>query len=221
MARRVEEMQNRINELTLQLPTLSGDKLREVLNEIHSLNRQIRQIKPVYYGGMKPEEPAAQSIDERSKEELKIIASRVVENIMLEIESCQSPIERLLGMWIYYWAMARNLYEDDCFVLNPQHEIKVKNGKVFRVDFCVALKTKGQYISLVVECDGHDYHEKTKAQAQKDKSRDRLLKQAGYDVIHFTGSEIWMDPEKCAKEVIAILKEMRAGGRVDPVIPKD
>ena len=53
---------------------------------------------------------------------------------------------------------------------------------------------------LIVECDGHDFHEKTKEQAKKDKSRDRVLQSVGYTVFHFTGSEIYRDCFKCAMQ---------------------
>lgn len=55
---------------------------------------------------------------------------------------------------------------------------------------------------LVVECDGHDFHERTKEQAARDRKRDRDLSLKGYDVFRFTGSELWRDPVKCAKDVI-------------------
>jgi very-short-patch-repair endonuclease len=59
---------------------------------------------------------------------------------------------------------------------------------------------------VIVECDGHDFHEKTKEQAQRDKSRDRYLTSQGYRVLRFTGSEIYRDAEKCAKEVAALFR---------------
>lgn len=55
---------------------------------------------------------------------------------------------------------------------------------------------------LVVECDGHEFHEKTPEQAKKDKSRDRDLLTCGYPVMRFTGSEIYLHPLKCAEQVI-------------------
>lgn len=55
---------------------------------------------------------------------------------------------------------------------------------------------------LVVECDGHDFHERTKEQAAKDRSRDRALITKGYTVFRFTGSELWRDPIGCADQVI-------------------
>ena len=54
---------------------------------------------------------------------------------------------------------------------------------------------------FAVECDGHDYHERTKEQAARDRSRDRAIQRAGLPVLRFTGSEIYADPLKCAEEV--------------------
>lgn len=77
----------------------------------------------------------------------------------------------------------------------------------FRVDFVVARKMpdeKPQYI--VVECDGHEFHEKTREQAERDKSRDRELTTAGYTVMRFTGREIWRNAIKCADQVIWVIE---------------
>ena len=57
-------------------------------------------------------------------------------------------------------------------------------------------------IKLVAECDGHAFHEKTKEQAMRDKSRDRDLLNDGYPVMRFTGAEIYADPLKCAEQVV-------------------
>jgi hypothetical protein len=54
--------------------------------------------------------------------------------------------------------------------------------------------------AVIVECDGHDFHEKTKQQAQHDRSRDRELQRSGYKIFRFTGSELFKDPFACAKE---------------------
>lgn len=56
--------------------------------------------------------------------------------------------------------------------------------------------------SIVVEVDGHDFHERTKEQAQRDKTRDRLFQQLGFKVLRYTGSEVWRDPIKCALEAV-------------------
>jgi very-short-patch-repair endonuclease len=72
---------------------------------------------------------------------------------------------------------------------------------------------------VVVECDGHDFHEKTKWQAERDKGRDRDMTAAGLIVVRFTGSEIWRDPVKCADEALRILAPRGGwewGGEVMP-----
>jgi hypothetical protein len=53
-------------------------------------------------------------------------------------------------------------------------------------------------VRAVIECDGHDYHERTKEQAAHDRARDREMQRLGYLVLRFTGSEIWRDPIGCA-----------------------
>ena len=55
---------------------------------------------------------------------------------------------------------------------------------------------------LVVECDGHAFHEKTALQAKRDKSRDRDLLSGGQPVMRFTGSEIYRTPLTCAMQVV-------------------
>lgn len=70
-----------------------------------------------------------------------------------------------------------------------------------RVDFLVARNGT----RAVVECDGHDYHERTKEQAKRDRSADRAYQKAGYAVLRFTGSEIYRNAEGCAVEVFTLL----------------
>jgi|HigsolmetaAR202D_1030399.scaffolds.fasta_scaffold04189_5 Uncharacterized protein conserved in bacteria len=73
----------------------------------------------------------------------------------------------------------------------------------YRVDFLI-LHSKGLKGTggIVVECDGHVFHEKTKNQAARDKARDRALQERGFKVLRFTGSEIWKDAIGCADEAI-------------------
>lgn len=48
----------------------------------------------------------------------------------------------------------------------------------------------GSQHRAVVECDGHEFHERTKEQAERDRSRDRRLQSEGIRVFRFTGSEL-------------------------------
>ncbi len=72
----------------------------------------------------------------------------------------------------------------------------------FFVDF---LAYGGKRVFGVIECDGHDYHERTKSQAQHDKARDRYFQSLGITVLRYTGSEIYKDPLKCALDALNIL----------------
>ncbi len=82
----------------------------------------------------------------------------------------------------------------------------------YRVDFLFSdVMSGGEPVSLVaVECDGHEFHEKTKQQAARDKARDREITSYGIKVLRFTGSEIWKDAGRCADEVLGFLSAERA-----------
>jgi hypothetical protein len=56
-----------------------------------------------------------------------------------------------------------------------------------------------------LECDGHDYHDKTTEQASHDRKRDREFQKTGVAVLRFTGTDIFENPEACAREAIQVL----------------
>lgn len=110
------------------------------------------------------------------------------------LRGCESPIEELfaLGVMAELWDM-RPMYK---------FESQVQIDK-YRVDFRIGYRDEPiskKWAYVLVECDGHDFHERTKEQAKRDKGRDRALAAAGFQVVRFTGSEIWADPFACAKE---------------------
>jgi very-short-patch-repair endonuclease len=93
-----------------------------------------------------------------------------------------------------------------------ERQVQIDN---YRVDFVISAWTEGRvwggkegpqdgaprWRKLIVECDGHEFHERTKEQAARDRSRDRALTAFGYEVFRFTGSELWRDPLGCARQV--------------------
>lgn len=95
---------------------------------------------------------------------------------------------------------------DRRIVIYPQMTL----GK-YRADFLVVYRERsdGQTFrkTMVVECDGHDYHERTKEQASRDKARDRWMQAEGHMVNRFTGSDIWADPFVCVADVLQVLIE--------------
>lgn len=85
-------------------------------------------------------------------------------------------------------------YEIDLFLILNNYRLQI-NEKPIWYPFYVA-----------IECDGHDFHEKTKEQAQKDKTKDRTLKAKGLTVLRFTGTEITRKPHACAREVRTVIE---------------
>lgn len=122
-------------------------------------------------------------------------------------QALESPIEIMLleALVAYHfcttgtWPVIRSNRRDHNNVstnwtITPQAQIDK-----FRVDFLLVDTHYGTRV--VIECDGHDFHERTKEQARKDRSRDRDLQAKGYLVLRYTGSEIWANPWACVEDV--------------------
>lgn len=73
------------------------------------------------------------------------------------------------------------------------------NGLQMRLDFLWLMP--GICCAFAIELDGHDYHERTKEQARRDRSRDRALTTSGLKPLRFTGSEIHRDVSAAYDEV--------------------
>lgn len=116
-----------------------------------------------------------------------------------------TPIEKIM------YAILTRI--QDCFNEAYDSEIQInfipqeKIGR-YRVDFVVEASFSDD--KVIIECDGHDYHEKTKEQAKHDKERDRYLTSLGYKILRYTGSEIYNDFIKIEKE-LSILLEVPLG----------
>ena len=96
----------------------------------------------------------------------------------------------------------------DSFACAPQVQIGP-----YRTDFCfIADCVYGEFLLVAVECDGHEFHERTKEQAAHDRSRDRAMTRAGIHVMRFTGSEIHRDAEGCFQEVYDYLMDKHTAG---------
>ncbi|HDX0788037.1 TPA: DUF559 domain-containing protein [Stenotrophomonas maltophilia] len=111
-------------------------------------------------------------------------------------EKSESPMEAL-------YAAAFQLLRERLNVPRPPTVILAEQAQVgpYRVDFLFSCKAQdGSVKRLVVEIDGHDFHDRTKEQASKDRSRDRWMTERGYVVIRFTGSDVWNDPFSCAEQ---------------------
>jgi hypothetical protein len=93
--------------------------------------------------------------------------------------------------------------EDERFVLAVQPTLILEDRRM-RPDFAlVTCPTFDGGCKVSIELDGHDFHERTPEQAERDKSKDRLLQQHGWIALRFTGREVLRDPQKCVEEAMA------------------
>jgi very-short-patch-repair endonuclease len=129
-------------------------------------------------------------------------------------DKSESPIERALAIALVKFG----LFCDDplmigadcaqadgyCGIFIYQQATVLK----YRADFLLgAMASPGSVPHwVVVECDGHEFHERTAEQAEHDRARDRAMTAAGYRVFRFTGREIQRDARRCANEVLAYLR---------------
>jgi very-short-patch-repair endonuclease len=125
--------------------------------------------------------------------------------------ACESPIELLMLGALYAvskipWRWDLSIIPAESFRAQTPFDASITLAcqvviNEYRVDFAMWIPAEPQY-GLIVECDGHEFHERTKEQAERDKFRDRALQAKGFKVFRFTGREIWRDPFKCATEVL-------------------
>lgn len=121
---------------------------------------------------------------------------------------CESPIEQILSLFLNdlrYGFNDWNPFIDMSWIKNNQ-EITCKNGKKYRLDFYFVVTYKNQGFKFFdIECDGYEFHQKTKEQVENDYQRQRDLQNEGFEVIRFSGSEIYDDPQKCVDEIQNII----------------
>lgn len=141
-----------------------------------------------------------------------VLNSRFTELISC-MEDCKSPIEQIMALaldetlnsaWVIHKEIRLGLEISE---IRSQDPVKAQSGNTYIPDFSIPVwnisKREGKM--FVVECDGHEFHEKTKEQVQHDKARERELIAEGFTVIRFSGSEIYNNPFSRAREVFEII----------------
>jgi hypothetical protein len=87
--------------------------------------------------------------------------------------------------------------------LQPTFEKLCVEGKSIRPDMMLWVPTRPDF-KLIVECDGYQYHS-DKEMFSKDRIRDRVLQQQGYQVFRFSGQEIVQNAATKATEFVKYL----------------
>lgn len=144
-------------------------------------------------------------------------AAGVEGNLEYEMEEgkIKSPIEQMFYVAWQYGCEGN----DDC-TLDAQHKV----GK-FKCDFSVMLldhfvnheyrftlkeleQLDKELPKIVIELDGHQWHEKHASQVEKDKQRERFIVSQGYKVYRFSGWEVFRNPLDCVSEVRDQVREI-------------
>jgi hypothetical protein len=100
----------------------------------------------------------------------------------------------------YYFFPMNTTYH---MTLQPRFpDIKI-DGKKIRPDIYFWIPSRPD-INVIVECDGFHYHS-DKVKFKADRQRDRALKALDYDVLRFSGSEIYADPVNTPYELATYL----------------
>jgi very-short-patch-repair endonuclease len=112
-------------------------------------------------------------------------------------EKVSSPIERIMLIAL----------TDEFEQWEPRMTIEYqKKIDKYIVDFLLTYdSSENGIVKIIVECDGHDFHERTKEQAAHDKKRDRYFNERGYIVLRYTGSEIVRDPFNLTDTIYGIM----------------
>jgi very-short-patch-repair endonuclease len=124
--------------------------------------------------------------------------------------ACKSPIEQILLAELMFMSTGYGPHPLDIWSHDYPNNLPPRGACIvaqyplgrYTLDFGVFVQGfNNDMLMLAVECDGHNYHNKTKEQARHDRKRDRWLQKHGWQVVRFTGSEIHEDASACAEEV--------------------
>lgn len=122
-----------------------------------------------------------------------------------------TPVEQMFEQTFRFWC---DIIGDEDFGLIEQAEIE-SHGNKYIVDFLFDASSewnenlcKDASIKVAIEIDGHDYHHTSKKQVAHDYERENNLKLDGYEILRFTGSQIYNEPFKCGKIAYDFIKKL-------------
>jgi len=102
----------------------------------------------------------------------------------------------------YQQALVEAKISGGSFVLVPQWSVN-EVGLVDLAVFVPGLNYRRPMV--VVECDGHLFHERTPERASKDRRRLRILQRLGIPVLPFTGTDVVRNSEELTQEIVEFI----------------
>jgi very-short-patch-repair endonuclease len=116
--------------------------------------------------------------------------------------ACESPIEELFALSMILdldltYHPPGNAWKNQSGTISMQTQQQIGE---YRVDFLFNF-------NVVVEIDGHDFHDRDQQQASSDRKRDRELLSQRFLVVRYTGSDVYNAPLRCVSEVTEMLNK--------------
>lgn len=87
----------------------------------------------------------------------------------------------------------------------------------YRADYVLFACDGPHPTPVVVEIDGHDWHDRDEKQRRYEKRRDRFMQSKGFKVARYTGSEVHADPYAAATDAL----NLSVGSDDEFVTPKE
>lgn len=136
------------------------------------------------------------------------------ESILADADQTESPIEAMFAAWFNGARdhMLSHGHARFALTLQPQRSIQCPDsGSSYRLDFALqpmnhglasSLTVAGLELRVGIELDGHKWHERTRQQVAERNQRDRDLSGLGWRILHFSGSELHINPIWVVVEVL-------------------
>ncbi len=148
---------------------------------------------------------------------LEIVESLIAHKVSEIKKICPglSPIEEGMVHGFLILSMADPAFQfDGLWGFRPQTEYRVKIHvqhpiDQYRTDFALHLTAENAGRSLsewfAIECDGYEFHHKTREQVTRDKARERAITAEGFRVLRFSGTEIHHGLGDTLAEILTVI----------------
>ncbi len=141
-----------------------------------------------------PQKTIETFLAEFRRDALASINERFTLGADMVFRQCGSPIEKVFASALVLYEITQPKWHRFNIMPWPFEEKFIRPGLsvfqqaefgAYRVDFLLVAADQNSKIitKVAAECDGHDFHERTKAQAAHDKQRDRYLVSRGVQVL--------------------------------------
>lgn len=145
----------------------------------------------------------------KNAEEIFSFIQEKSEDWALLKKETRSPIEEKLAVALLFIPFCGGHFRYCATPLDVNKKTKINKVNLYAqapvgkytADFLLEINFYGEKRLVAIECDGHQFHERTKEQAAHDKKRDRFFQSQGINILRFTGSEIYRDVFECWMEI--------------------